>query len=241
MMRYADAEAACRTAIARDPTYFSAHSNLAKVLALQGRLDDALRSSETAVRTATELGKARNPWATSTWRTFGTMERISQRSTARQSFERALECDPSDAWTHLLLARLFLEVPNRESAAVALEKARMVEELVPYPDPRIEQVLAHANFRMGFLDEAADRAQECLRMDREAIACHFILAAARAQLPGQGGAAQHYDAAMALWNRQGHATVSVSASREVLWYETDGGLRELCQEAASSLGVSCAQ
>jgi hypothetical protein len=135
---------------------------------------------------------------------------------------------------------LLLDGAARESASDALLKATMVEELVLYPDARIEQALTQANLRLGILDEDVDHAQESLRMDKEAIACHFILAAATGKRPGRGEAAQHDETAMKLWNRHAHQAVSVRRSREVLWCETESGLRQLCQEVASALGAACA-
>jgi serine/threonine protein kinase/Tfp pilus assembly protein PilF len=239
MRKHDRAEEACKTAIARDATYYSAYSNLAKVLSLEGRFDEALISAEAAVRVAQEKGEARNLWARGSWRTLGTIQMLLGNTAAKRSLEQALACDPSDAWSHALLARIYLGEPERSSATTALQKAATAGEVAPYPDARIERVLAEANLRIGDFDQAVDHANQCLRLEKEMTACHFILASAQSGRAKPEAARQSYAAGIALWSNRARTPVSVSADREVLWFETELELGGLCDQAARAAGRTC--
>jgi tetratricopeptide (TPR) repeat protein len=239
MRKYDRAEEACKTAIARDATYYSAYSNLAKVLSLEGRFDEARTVAESAVRVAQEKGEARNLWARGAWRTLGTIQMLVGNPAAKRSLEQALACDPSDAWSHALLARICLGEPERTSAAAALQKATTAGDVAPYPDARIEAILAQANLRIGDFDQAVDHANQCLRMDKEMTACHFVLASAQSGRAKPEPARQAYAAGLALWSNRARSPVVVSADREVLWFETERELGELCDQAAHSVGRTC--
>jgi len=233
----AEAEKACRRAVVLGPDDPLPSSNLAMLLALQHRMEDALAAAQQAVATAERIGEADTPWAAGPWQMLATMQLHFAQPPALQCLERAFACYPNDEWAYTLRAKLRLTLPGYVDLAEALSDATTADSITRVADARIKRVLALASLRNDRFADAARHAQEALDLGGQAAVSHLLLALAKAGLNDAPAARQHLEAARAAWpaslDKDG---LLVSSERNALWIDTADEMRALLAEAVETVG-----
>jgi tetratricopeptide (TPR) repeat protein len=231
--RGTDAEEALRSALEKTPDSYPAHTNLAKVLAMQGRLDEALEAATKATELVKKQGYDGTKWAGGAWRTLGTIQLQLQQPSALESFENALKCERTNEWAYLLRARLQLDLDGHIDLQAALIDAQIADAITVTSDGRIKRILALAHLRNGNFGEAVKYAQEAINNGDHQAVNQLIMVIAEAK---RG----HLDEARGWYAKTQQASwpadlpgkdFSAGAAREVLWFESAADLERLRTEA----------
>ena len=227
----ADAERASRRALKLEPDNHYAASVLAKILALQGRFDEALET----VRQGAAMESKQEKHAEiddGVWRTLGTLQLQLGRGEALESLQRAKEIHKVDARNRLMLARLYMTMPEHLDNQLALTEAKNADLYFKLDDPRCHRVLAQALLRNGELRDVAGHAQAAISGGDEAAYAHLIWAIAEARLGNGAAAKEQVAAAVEKWPRAfDKAGVAVIAEKGLLWFDTAAELEALRREA----------
>lgn len=171
------AERAYRSAVAAEPAFAEAHTNLGTVLQLQGRLRDAEASYRTAVSLA--------PTSANAHANLGSVSyALGDVSGAEALYRRAIELDPSAAHNHAGLGAALHAQERFDEAAAALGDAIAYAPM--WAEPR--RTLGLARFRAGSALEAVDACLSALALDGHDITARSVLGLALGQL-GQNEAA----------------------------------------------------
>lgn len=149
--RWRDSETLFRHALAVTENNHTAHIHLASAMAERGRLDEAVRHLEEAVRIAPRDVVARNNLGAALF----ALGRLDE---AGEQFRLASEIDPSDA-----LARANLGAVARRRGDAAIAEARFLEALALDPECML------ARSERGLLLAAEGRTDEAIREFREAV------------------------------------------------------------------------
>jgi serine/threonine protein kinase/Tfp pilus assembly protein PilF len=229
--RLEEAEDACRQAIELDPTLYNARSNLGRVLALQGRIDEASKE----VAAGAELA-GRNPhdlYAYGVYRTLGTIQLHLGRSEALQPLEHAIASRNRDAGSWLMLAKLRLQLEGFVDCERALDDAKQADSRADPPDPRIKRILALAYLHNDQFDKAICNAEEAIELGDMPTINHLILAVGHARIGEERKAGEHLSAGGEAWPEDltEPGQVRVSADRTILWFDTTDELLSLRAEA----------
>lgn len=234
---WAGAELSLRRAVQEDGNYCWAYSNLAKVMVLDGRIDDAWTYIRAAIRIAEETSPEHG--VAGIWRTLAAMELHDGNPAALASIERALEESQNDdgaAWA--LRARLHLTLPEHVDPVQSRKDAEQAETRTDPPDPRIHEVLALAYLRNDDLDEAVEQANRSLELGGMPVAAHLIVALARAKQGRVEEAQAALNAAQESWPAElvQPGDFIVTCHREILWFHEANEFHELRDEVRTLLG-----
>ena len=236
-----DAERACRRVLELRPTFHYADTNLAKVLALQGRFNEALESALEGTRKNQAAGEE-TKHDDEAWRALGTLQLYLGQEEALTSLLRAKEIQKRDTRNGLLLARLYLSLPDHEDAAKALDEAKLAETFTGLEDPRFDRILAQAYLRNGEFEDAARHAAAALKDGDNQTICHLIGAVAQAKAGDVTAAREELDAAIENWPPEfkNGEEVLVTAEKGLLWFDTRAEFEALRGQAEQLLQTSAA-
>ncbi len=92
--------------------------------------------------------------------------------TSRQHFERALELDPNNAYTHWMYAHLWSNLGRHAEALAGIARARELDPLSGLIHAMEGQFLLHA----GQTDDAIHRLREALELDSKSRVAHLFTA-----------------------------------------------------------------
>jgi len=237
--RGADAEGTLRNALQKTPDSYPAYTNLAKVLAMQGRLDEALEAAGKATELVKKQGYDGTKWATGTWRTLGTIQLQLGQPDALQAFAQAIACERTNEWAYLLRSRLRLELETYIDVAAALDDAKIADATTVTADGRIKRILALAHLRNGNFSEAVKYAQEAIGNGDQVAVNQLVISIAEAKRGNLGAARQwHARAEQASWPADlPGKDFSATAAREVLWFESAADLERLRSEAKTLIAA----
>ncbi len=230
--RLDEAEQACRRILELKPGYHYADTNLAKIFALQGRFDKALESALEGTRKNAAAGEE-TKHDDEAWRALGTLQLMLGQAGAVDSLNRAKQIDKRDTRTGLLLARLYLSLPDNEDATKALEEAKFAATFTGLDDPRFDRILAQAHLVNDAYDDAARHAAAALKDGDNQTICHLIGAVAQAKAGDLTAAREELDAAIEKWPPEfkNGEKVLVTAEKGLLWFDTRTEFQALRGEA----------
>ena len=236
-----EAEQACRRVLELNPKAHYADTNLAKVLALQGRFDKALESALEGTRKNQAAGEE-TKHDDEAWRALGTVQLFLGQEEALASLLRAKEIQKRDTRNWLLLARLYLSLPDHEDAAKALDEAKLAATFTGLEDPRFDRILAQAYLRNGEFEDAARHAAAALKDGDNQTICHLIGAVAQAKAGELTVAREELDAAIENWPPEfkNGEEVLVTAEKGLLWFDTRAEFEALRGQAEQLLQTSAA-
>ncbi len=224
-------------ALALDPDYFFAASNLAKAKALGRDLAGARAAVARGLEAAACLAEEEPiNHADGIWLTLGTLELAGGDPEALATLQRAVELDPEDHRNRLMLARALLNESFLDPAA-ALEHAKAAEllNLRAVNDPRIDRVLALAYLAGERYEDAAHHAEKA-REGGDVPAINLLIRAicfahlqemiaAREALHHAQDDAPRFDAGLL-----------VNAEKEVLWIDGEDDYTALLDRARRAVG-----
>ena len=221
------------------PEFHYADTNLAKILALQGRFDEALESALEGTRKNLAAGE-KTKHDDEAWRALGTVQLYLGQEEALASLLRAKEIQKRDTRNGLLLARLYLSLPDHEDVTKALDEAKLAETFTGLEDPRFDRILAQAYLRNGEFDDAARHAAAALKDGDNQTICHLIRAVAQARAGELTAAREELDTAVERWPAefQNGEEVLVTAEKGLLWFDTRAEFQALRVEAERLLQAS---
>jgi serine/threonine protein kinase len=231
--RLDDAEAAARECLRLKPDDHFGGSNLAKILAMKGQIDEGIAVAAKAALHTAVLKQTTND-DDGVWLTLATLQLAQDNPAARQSLDQALAIDKRDARTRIMRARA--EVLLDGNPAIALEAARYANTYAHQPDARYTRVLAQACLLNDLFEEAEGHAQAAIDRGDEAAFGHLIKAIARARsgnLEGARAALVHAEAAWPAAIRD--AGLKVHIEKGLLWFESAAELNGLKDQATQSL------
>ncbi len=236
-----DSEQACRRVLELKPEFHYADTNLAKVFALQGRFDEALASALEGTRKNQEAGEE-TKHDDEAWRALGTLQLYHGQEEALASLLRAKEIQKRDTRNWLLLARLYLSLPDHEDAVKALGEAKLAETFTGLEDPRFDRILAQAYLQNGEFEDAARHAAAALKDGDNQTICHLIRAVAQGKAGDLTAAREELDAAIENWPPEfkNGEEVLVTAEKGLLWFDTRTEFQALRGEAEGLLQTSAA-
>ncbi len=238
--RLDEAEVACRRAVLIRPidweTQASAAANLARVLALQRRLDEALQSALDATATA---GKRKSEFAAGPWCVLGTLQQQLGKAEAAESLDNAVNCDESFPYARLMRAKIQLQLIGSRAADGALLDVKSADEASDAADPRIKRTLALAHLRSGNLAEAIHNAQLAINLGGMKTINNLIIAIGEAERGTLDAARDHLQTALNSWPeelRRPGGYIS-TADKGFLWFDTSDELIQLRERAQELIGV----
>ena len=115
-------------------------------------------------------------------------------SASEQHFERALELDPNNAYTHWMYAHFCSNLGRHAKALAGIARARELDPLSGLIHAMEGEFLLHA----GRTDDAIDRLQEALELDSKSRVAHLFTANAYIEKGCFGDAVGEASAALAL-------------------------------------------
>ncbi|HEX8871694.1 MAG TPA: tetratricopeptide repeat protein [Candidatus Acidoferrum sp.] len=138
-------ESAARKALQGAPNSPEALARLGSILAAQGKLEEAAKYFERAVKLNPKDDASRRSLATSYWQ-------LGQPQKARANLETVLRHNPGDAWATLLLGLVSEDLGDPEEAA------KRLSSVLPLVHQRAEPViaLARAYYQLKLRDKARD-------------------------------------------------------------------------------------
>lgn len=227
------AEEACRQALDLDVHYCYAESTLAKVLAVQGHIDQALRVAANAAEHVEET----NDYADDAWRTLATLQLYANDPAVADSLLNAQRINHRDTRTWLLLARSHMTLLGQVDNVEALFAARLADAFRMLVDPRYKRILAQAQLRNELWPDALTSAEAAVQGgDEPAAYAHFIAATAAARLGDREVANRHLRLGNATWPPEfDDSDVRVTAEKEFLWLDTLEELQALKTQAEQAL------
>lgn len=239
--RLDEAEHACRRILELQPEFHYADTNLAKILALQGRFDEALEAALLGTQKNQAAGEE-TKFDDEAWRALGTLQLMLRQAEAVDSLNRAKQIDKRDTRTGLLLARLYLSLPDHEDAPAALDEAKLAATFTGLDDPRFDRILAQAYLANNAYDDAARHAAAALKDGDNETICHLIAAVAQGKAGDLTAAREELDAAIENWPPEfkNGEEVLVTAEKGLLWFDTRAEFQALRGEAERLLQTSAA-
>lgn len=173
------AERVCREGIATDGRSWAIRANLAKSLALQQRMPEALQAATDAIRVAEKEGAKAVPYAADAWLTLGSLQLALGDAGAAATVDQALASDRTYAWSHEFAARQRMEGDSPEAIADALRHAVIADSISPVADPRIKRTLAQAQLKANDPISALRSAEAAIQLDgQDAFAAAIAVVAA---------------------------------------------------------------
>lgn len=235
--KLAEAEEAARRGVRLDGGYAWGWANLATVLALAGKIEEARAAAETAALQLTRQGRAAEVYAAGIWRTLATIQLQLGKPEAMESINRGVACGACGAFTFAIRAKARMSLAGYVDYPRALGDALIADNLSPVPDGRLKRLLALAYLKNEQFDRAAEAAREGLPLGGLTAMNHLILAIAEANRGNAAAAKDHLSAATAAWpagiERRGSLA---TADREMLWFDTAEELQSLRATAQASAG-----
>ncbi|MCH8881673.1 MAG: protein kinase [Planctomycetes bacterium] len=230
-----EAERAARRCLEVKSDYFHANTNLAKILALQKKFDEALTVAEKGV--SASLKEERKKHADGIWRVVGAIQMYLGKPDALRSLLKAEGINHRDTRNLLLLSRIYMTLPGLQDNDKALEKAKLAVAFTGLKDPRFKRVLAQALLRNGEYVDAVTNATAALTQGDAPAYCHLIAAVAEARLGNVEKAKRHLEDAAKNWPAEFQAgeDVIVTAEKGLLWFDTAAELESLRAEAQQLL------
>ena len=172
-------EALMRRRLVKYPGDFTAHFNLGAALQAQGRLGEAVRELEAAVRANPGHATARN--------TLGAALEVQGRpDLAAQEFREAFRIDPGYASAHYNLGQLLLAKGRLDEAILHYREAARLEP----EDASLQAQLGAALQQAGHLDEAIDHSRKALALNPDLGNARFNLGEALLSRGDAAGAAR---------------------------------------------------
>jgi serine/threonine protein kinase len=235
--RYADAEEDARAVLAADPSFFHAASNLAKVLTLQRRLEEAVRVVEEHIAAIPKSGIP-DTYADGIWITLAALQAAAQDPAALSSVNKAIELDGIDYRNHLFHGRLLLmdQHFDLDGALRALIAASLPMDEHEIP-PLLSRTRSYARFKKGDYAGALSDAVSAFHTGGEPAYCHLLQAMALAGLGDHHNARLQYEAAVTTQSEFIDGTL-VTAGPGLLWIDTRAEYDALKAEAERRLAAA---
>ncbi|MEK6677633.1 MAG: protein kinase [Planctomycetota bacterium] len=235
------AEACFREALRLDPRMFHALSNLAKVLAMQSRFEEAMASALAGTEFIADKTEPSNS-NDGIWLTRGTLEmHLGDWKAAKKSLETARSIDSDDSRNILVLAKYYLRAPqglrDYHEAFMKAETANSVKD--PWAYPQLHRILAEAFLRTGRYHDAIQFAGQAIREGDSSTINKLFIGLAQAKLGNESEAETILGKTQENWPPEEFAsnpTMANSASYEMLWIDTLDELNLLKNELESELG-----
>jgi len=230
--RYADAESVYRRSaeLNRDASVLT---NLAVVIALQNKLDEA----EAVLLDAISLGEQSNPPFCHPIRDLALLHLLRHQGDAAEYIDRAIKCDPKDGWAYLIRARLRLTLDGYIDPGMSHLDAGIAATLLGKEQPTAQRILASAQWRAGRLDDALSSAHRAIELGDLLCPNHLVIAAVLGQQGQIEDARRSLHDAERTWPEHfsGPDDFEVSAPTGLLWYESADELLALKGEAEAAL------
>ena len=226
------AEQANRRALALKPDFHEAKGTLAKILALQGKYEEALEVATQAANAILDKGLY-SKYTDEVWRALGSLQLYLGDPQALESLGKAKEIQKKDFRNSLLIARAYLTLRGDQNNAKALHEARVAAAYTGLRDPRFKRILAQAQLRNGQFAGAATNAEAAKNAGDLKPVCLLISAIAQAHLGRRDDALRNLDLAEKSWPesfKSGEAVI-VTADEGLLWFDTAAELESLRAEA----------
>ena len=230
------AEQANRHALALKPDFYPAKGTLAKILALQGKYEEALEVAGQATQADLAQGQE-SRYTDEVWRVLGSLQLYLTHPEAHESLGRAKEIQKKDFRNSLLIARAHLTLPGHQDNAKALDEARVAAAYTGLRDPRFKRILAQAQLRNGQFADAATNAAAARHGGDLKPVCLLISAIAQAHMGKHEDALMNLDRAEKSWPEsfKSGEDVIVTADEGLLWFDTLAELKSLQSEAQQLL------
>jgi tetratricopeptide (TPR) repeat protein len=230
-----EAEDSAHEAVDLDPEFHQAISNLAKIQALQGKIDESLATYDRGANKA-RASEAKGRYDDNVIRYHGTVQLFLGQERCKNTFEDAREMDPDDPRTVLMQARMHLALPEHRDEARALVEAQAAFMFIEQQDPRFNRILAQAHLANEQFGDAAAQAEAAIKIGDEPAYGHFIAAIGRFQNGQVDLARDHFEQGLAAWPAAfEERDFLVNAKRGLLWFDTKAELLSLRQEAEELL------
>jgi len=168
------------------------------------------------------------------------LQYAAQDSRAGTVINFALACEPKDAWSNLVRARMRLTGQTTQDHESGRVDAQVADRLAEAPNPRIKRILALAQLRTGYYEEAVHSARAATSLkDKDDLPTmgHFVLAIALAKLGRLDEARAALAAADASWpaKLKQPGAFEFTAPKALLWYESADELIALDGEVTAMI------
>ncbi len=226
------AEQANRRSLDLNPDFYEAKGTLAKILALQGKYEEALEAAVQATQANLEEGR-KSKYTDEVWRVLGSLQLYLGHPQALESLARAKEIQKKDFRNSLLIARAYLTLRGHQDNAKALNEARIAAAFTGLRDPRFKRILAQAQLRSGQFADAATNAEAAMDAGDLKPVCLLISAIAQAHMGKREDALRNLEGAEQSWPEsfKSGEDVIVTADEGLLWFDTAAELKSLRAEA----------
>jgi protein O-GlcNAc transferase len=185
--RFDDARKAYRQILARNSKHFESHAQLALMDFAQGRLQEALKENERALKLRPDVAGLHNNHGS----ILLTLNRFKD---AAASFERALRLDPGDAQARNNLGGALSKLGRLEDALASIDAALAIAPSYAKAHSDRAMVLT----RMGRLADAVDSADRAIALRADVAEAHDHRGVALLHLGRYGEAVAAFDAAVAV-------------------------------------------
>lgn len=228
LKKYDAAEEAYKKAIRLDPNNPAWHNNVGVIYALRGNLQIAEEEFRSAVSIQVEEASLLCP----SWRQLACVQLAHQNDEAIKSIEKANECNPEDAETHIIYALIHLRLEGHFDITEALYHARAADDRPGRLHEKIKRIRAFTFLRNKEYDKAKNYAHEALRLGDLVSVNQLILAIAEYHLGHIDASRMNLSKAREAWpSEQFQSGFLVSGEKGVLWIDIADELTKLLNEA----------
>jgi serine/threonine protein kinase/Flp pilus assembly protein TadD len=176
--RYPEAIEALERALAIDDSAYGSWSNLGALYAVTGDLERA----EAGLWKGAELaGVAQDTWHAAMWRNLAMLEWFLGKPEVTKHIATAISCDPSDALSWVIRARVGLRSREPKVLEEALDDVKHADRLAQFKDGRTKRVRAIGHLKLGQLEQALEEARLALELGDEPTVNVLVMASAEAQ------------------------------------------------------------
>ncbi len=229
--RYDDAAEAYARATVLNPQDPYAWANLAAINVLRGRIEIAEENLHRAIEFVTPT----DPYSCSILRDLGVVQLLQEDTSASETLEQALQCNPKDERSLLVRARIRLTASEQINAEAARDDAAAADRLSGGENAVVKRYLALACLRLGRNEEAIAHARAAIALGDMETYNQFIIAAAEKKLGRNDAAESALAAATAAWpdKLRKPGDYQPSAVKGFLWFEKANELTEQKHEFAN--------
>jgi tetratricopeptide (TPR) repeat protein len=179
---YRDSETLWRDTLAKNPNAWLADNNLSIILLQKGRVEEAMRHCEEAVRIKPDYALAHGSLGNALFKAGRIQDAI-------QQYQLALQLEPGLAEAHYNLGNAFFQAGKMTDAIWHYE-----QELQIQPDSaKTHKNLGTALVQVGRIQDGTNHFEQALRIKPDDDETHFYLGLALSQLGKTPAAMEHYE------------------------------------------------
>jgi len=194
--RYQEAIKVLRRTLEIDDSAYSSWTNLGSLYAIIGDLDQARSCLR---RGASLAGVAQDQWHGAIWRNLAMLDWFLDDGKAAEHLATAIKCDPSNALSWVLRARIGLRSTDTGEIEEALDDVKHADRIAEFADARVKRVRALGHLRLGQADRAIEQARAAIELGDEPAINQLILASAEAAVGNVDEARAQLDRAEQGW------------------------------------------